>query len=189
MGNRKLKVIFLDIDGVLNGYSFMLDLLYKLSIKFNKRKWFKEKYPFSGIHESKVALLSKIVKKTGAVCVLNSSISHLFFPRNNVKSEIGESLNYLFDKYNINIIGTSFSSKSRENGIYEWLSKHENEIYSYVIIDDEVSFYDLLKDRLVQTSSIKSSEIIMGKLSENTGLKRKHVRKAIKILNKNIREV
>ena len=41
----------------------------------------------------------------------------------------------------------------------------------------------LIKKELIQTSSVSRSRMIKGRWYENTGLKNKHVKQAIKILN------
>lgn len=62
--------------------------------------------------------------------------------------------------------------------------KHEDEVENFVILDDER--FDLgcfVDSNLVQTSSVLKGNIIKGIWRENTGLKRKHIEKAIGILN------
>ena len=69
----------------------------------------------------------------------------------------------------------------REDEINEWLFRHKD-VTTFVVLDDEQ--YDLqsfVGRELVRTSD---KDYIRGSWKENTGLKRKHVRQAINILNK-----
>ena len=68
-----MKIIFLDIDGVLNGYSRFTGLCYKVFSKLHLLKFVKRHYDLFGVRTHKVKLLSKIVKKTGAKVVISSS--------------------------------------------------------------------------------------------------------------------
>ena len=93
---------------------------------------------------------------------------------------------YLIKKYNLEVIDytpRSFNGR-RDEEILSWLSEHEEEVDKFVILDDER--YDLecfVNKELVQTSSVKKGQMIKGHWQETTGLRNKHVRKAIKILN------
>ena len=186
-----MKIIFLDIDGVLNGYNLWSTLGWNL-VCFLKNKKIKEWYRKStnpcGTHESKVKRLAKIVHKTNAKVVMSSSWRNGFW---NVpyeeKNERQKELTDLLIKYNIEVIDITGKSKSgrRDEEIKEWLNNHINEINSFVILDDER--FDLecfVNNHLVQTSETKKGQMIKGHWNENTGLKRKHVKQAIKILNK-----
>ena len=92
----------------------------------------------------------------------------------------------LLDKYNIEVIDITprLLDGRRDKEILAWLSKHEDEVEKFVILDDERFDLECFVDsNLVQTSSVLKGNIIKGNWRENTGLKRKHVKKAIKILN------
>ena len=70
------KIIFLDIDGVLNGYTFWNVFGWNIisSLKIERlNRWYMNITDPVGIHERKVKRLAKIVKKTGAKIVLSSS--------------------------------------------------------------------------------------------------------------------
>lgn len=67
--NKKLKIIFLDFDGVINGNNPIKYIIWKI-FKFFK---IEKDYNIYGIHENKVKLLSKLCKDTGAEVVLTSS--------------------------------------------------------------------------------------------------------------------
>lgn len=189
----KNKIIFLDIDGVLNGYNFFTMFGWRLVCLTHSKK-LKEKYrdfcePF-GIHERKVKRLSKIVEKTNAKIVLSSSWRKAIIKYDIDKMDVDDDnpikqLLLLFKKYNIEIIGSTPRDVDgvRQNEIDSYLYNNYTDIESFVILDDES--FDLKRfvgKELVLTSS-KKVKMITGHWSDNTGLKNKHVRKAIKILN------
>ena len=91
----------------------------------------------------------------------------------------------LLNKYNIEVIDITPKSPDgrRDKEILAWLSKHEDEVENFAILDDER--FDLecfVGSNLVQTSSTRKGQMIKGHWCENTGLKWKHVKKAIFIL-------
>ena len=182
---RYINVIFLDIDGVLNGYNFWNLLGWNIISKFHSNKlkdWYREE-PF-GVHERKVKRLAKIVHKTDAKVVISSSWR--FGLQYNILSYAQRKLLDLFDKYDIKIYGYTPRSESgkRDEEIKAWLSKHK-EVNKFIILDDEN--FDLqcfIGKELIQTSSVPRGGYIKGQWFENTGLKNKHVRQAIKMLNR-----
>ena len=61
------NIIFLDIDGVLNGYNFWNLLGWNIISKFNSDRlkgWYRNITEPFGVHESKVKRLAKIVYNT-----------------------------------------------------------------------------------------------------------------------------
>ena len=186
-----MNIIFLDIDGVLNGYNRWNTLGWDIVCKFNSerlRNWYREFTNPCGVHEKKVKLLAKIVHRTGAKVVMSSTWRHSYWKFVNGESDSIDDvkkLDSLFNKYNIDVIDITPKSKSgrREDEIIAWLSRHENEVDSFVILDDERFDLECFADKeLIQTSSVSKGEIIRGFDHEDTGLKRKHVKKAINIL-------
>ena len=75
--------------------------------------------------------------------------------------------------------------RERDREIYQWLSSNEQIVDSFIILDDENTLLKLFQtdERFIQTSSVKKGELIRGHWKEDTGLKNKHVKKAISILN------
>ena len=65
-----MKVIFLDIDGVLNTYQTFIDIYLEYK---------KTKIRRLEIDGDKVSLLSEIINLTGSKIVLSSSWRHSFF--------------------------------------------------------------------------------------------------------------
>lgn len=191
VGSYSKNIIFLDIDGVLNGYNKwgLLGWNVVCLTKSDRLKcWYRKlTYPF-GIHERKVKRLAKIVKATNAKVVMSSSWRFGWWNTPYEKqSENQKKLTDLLNKYNIEVIDITPRSLDgrRDKEIKEWLAKHENLVRRFVILDDER--YDLecfVNSHLVQTSSVGKGQMIIGDDRENTGLKNKHVKKAIEILRK-----
>ena len=153
-----MKIIFLDVDGVLNS----IDSEDRLGA-------------FIGIDYSGVKLLREIVDKTDAKIVLVSSWKRRW---HKTKEDQGILANYLDKRLaeeNLEIIDkTKDSITNRGEGIFNWLSVHP-EVDSWIILDDEI-FDDYIEygcmPHLVQTSFYDG------------GLKEKHVEQAISLLNK-----
>ena len=183
-----INVIFLDIDGVLNGYNFWNLLGWNIISKFNSDRlkgWYRDITEPFGVHERKVKRLAKIVHNTMNTKVVISSCWRFGLQSNNL-SYAQRKLLDLFDKYDIKIYGYTPRSESgkRDEEIKAWLSKHK-EVNKFIILDDEN--FDLqcfMGKELIQTSSVPRGRYIKGKWYENTGLKNKHVRQAIKMLNR-----
>ena len=187
-----MKVIFLDIDGVLNGYNKWNTLLYKIINILHSEKlriWYKNTIKPFGVHERKVKRLAKIVKKTDAKIVLSSSWRLLIYNKPyDEMNDNGKKLIDLFIKYGIDIYDitpTAINGK-REAEIIGWLSRYENEVENFVILDDENTHLLVFAgdDRFIQTSSVPRGVMITGRDYEDTGLKNKHVKQAIKVLNR-----
>ena len=183
-----INVIFLDIDGVLNGYNFWNLLGWNIISKFNSdrlKSWYRDITEPFGVHERKVKRLAKIVHNAMNTKVVISSCWRFGLQSNNL-SYAQRKLLDLFDKYDIKIYGYTPRSESgkRDEEIKAWLSKHK-EVNKFIILDDEN--FDLqcfMGKELIQTSSVPKGKYIKGKWYENTGLKNKHVRQAIKMLNR-----
>lgn len=192
-----LKVIFLDIDGVLNGYSKWTDRVFGFANKVHLRRWLVRHYDIFGVRTYKVWLLKRIIEKTDAKIVLSSSWRGQW---NTPYEDCGPRMKILkrkFKRFGIRVYGVTGRSDNgkRESEIREWLSVHDKlsetyndmsggvieKVESFVVLDDERSdLVGFIGKELVQTSEV---DTIRGYGYENTGLKRKHVKKAIKILN------
>ena len=112
-----MKVIFLDIDGVLNKENWML----------NNTPW---------IDENKLKLLSNLCKKTKAKIVLSTNWRDIWFEPMYINSK-GNGINLahkLFKKYKLDVIGVTPSFGMRESEILTYLS--DNDFDSYVVFDD-----------------------------------------------------
>lgn len=186
-----MKIIFLDIDGVLNGYGFCEYIGWKVVCFFknkNLKNWYRKVTDPCGVHESKVKRLAKIIKKTNAKVVMSSSwrIGWWQRPYENMFDD-QKKLTDLLKKYNIEVIDVTpnLSGCKRDEEILHWLYEHDGEVEKFIILDDENSFLRAFDndERFIQTSTVTLGQMICGHWREKTGLKRKHMKKAIKILN------
>jgi FMN phosphatase YigB (HAD superfamily) len=153
MSEAKPKIIFLDIDGVLNHY--------ETKTRFQG---------FIGVDPSRVKLLNEILKKTGAKLVF-SSTWRCFPERANVLAHFREQG---FEAEFIGETARRFSSSRRSDEIKRWLQDHEGEYSKYVVLDDNVDAKEGLN--VVQTEFWHPSN------AELCGLTPTHVEAAIKAL-------
>lgn len=155
-----MKVIFLDLDGVLNS-----------RIYDRQRDWTKQTY----IDETRLPLLKRIVDETGAEIVFSSTWRE-HWDRNPVK--LDEDGKYIVDclaKYGLKISDkmpqVKFGDRSSEIAFY--LDMHED-IRNYIILDDEnFNWTDMMRLHVVKTNAY------VGR-----GLDEEHAMRAIEILNK-----
>lgn len=187
-----MKYLFLDIDGVLNGYNAFDYFIWKIMVllHFPKNIIRKINEPFK-IKKKYVKRLKKIVDKTECKIIMHSSWRHQFWDTPyQEKTDAQKYLHDLFIKYDIDIFDiTEYYSEGREYEIMKWLNDntfiedfdHGSRIVC--ILDDERTCYKTLLPLLVQTSAVKGTQMIKGAWYENTGLKPRHVKQAIKILN------
>lgn len=166
-----MKIIFLDIDGVLNTSQTFIDI---------HKEWKQTGQRRIEIDEFRVELLADLVKETNAKIVLSSSWRMYWVePINHKAREVNE----IFNKYGLEIY--SMTPRCiiglRQDEIDLWLSKHDN-IESFVIFDDDS--FDLQKyidTRLIKTSFTKDGEMIMN-MDDCCGLLQEHIEKAKEIL-------
>lgn len=153
-----MKIVFLDIDGVLNG---------------PVSSW--EGFPHSHIDPVMVARLNVIVSATDAKVVISSSwrfkyeydeLARILKDQGFEGEVIGQT-----PKFNKRARGMSdYVNMQRGHDIQEWLDDCGMDIESFVILDDVPDMVHL-KKHLVLTQS-------------NVGLTDKHVEKALKLLMK-----
>lgn len=160
------KVIFLDIDGVLN-----------------------DDKGDGNIDEDKVALLSDIVKKTNAEIVLSSSWRG--FLRRWIMSEdkpngSGRLLFNLLAKNNLTIADATEEMFTGPDGrpfeIRSWLTCRDS-VVNFVILDDENFWrWNWLAPHVVLTETIKKNDKDEYRNQRFAGLNRNNADKAIQIL-------
>ena len=152
-----MKVIFLDIDGVVNCYDT------------------KERAPSKvvGVEQRLITHIKEIVDATGAKLVLSSTW------RKDWAFDLLDGIDwrYLrdeFAKQDLYFMDYTPSRRDSHRGeeIKEWLESTEYDVESYVVIDDEMfDIWDLHDGHMVQTSAM-------------TGIKPGAVKMAIEILSK-----
>ena len=158
-----MKVIFLDVDGVLNCES---------------TKAFFEGVPF--VESEKIKLVAEIVKKTGAKIVLTSNwrsgwdrkirgIDNDFAVRRfNALADAFAAEGLSFLDYTPKLFDSTRGAE-----IKAWLdTRLENEIENFVILDDDRDMRPYMK-KLVNTSW-------------KTGMTEKDAKRAVKILNEGV---
>ena len=192
-----MKIIFLDIDGVMNSENHALEMHKLLESKKMTSKQYYDNWDLP--YEGTILPLKKIVDETGAKIVLSSSWR---YDINNITR-----LNKIFNPYGIEIIdrttvdyitkttlekmgfdiSNSYHSSNMCNGkpcelatsdrgaeIAYWLYTHED-IESFVILDDDwADIEPYYKEEHVQTNFY------------DWGLTFELANKAIKILNKEV---
>lgn len=128
-----MKVIFLDVDGVLNSYEYFKKI-ENLNIDGIE----------SDIDIEKIKLLKKAIDETGAKVVLSSSW------RNTRKEQ---PLKELLLSHGIYADSTPFIQNERGIEIKQWLSDNQN-VEDFVIVDDEIfrSYDEDLLKKLVKIS-------------------------------------
>lgn len=164
-----MRVVFLDIDGVLN---------------YEKSKSYKDNL-YLGIDTIRAKRLAKIVEATDAKIVLTSTWREFFAIGKTKWEQPSQTGRYLYNKLrrqHLFVYGKTTEKiawKYRGHGIQKWLNEHP-EVTDFVILDDELftDYYELgYIDRVIKT--IYHTDIDdFGGLTENL------VYSAINILNK-----
>lgn len=151
------KVIFLDIDGVLNDATT-------------------DQYTpagFMGIDAYKVKLLRQIVEATGASIVLTSTWKTEWSLHKDFLARDGAYLNQMLADENLHISAkTTDQILDRGAGITRWLNLHPN-VVSWIVIDDDV-FLDF-EEHGIMPHLVKTSFY--------SGLTQDHVAQCIHMLN------
>lgn len=162
------KIIFLDIDGVLNSNkyfenNYLKHKLIKRTLDDNIYDDVKEK--MLQIDNTRVDILKEICDVTGAKIVISS-----LWKRNRLYPYIEKEL----IKLGLPIIDKTINLKGNRKGEEIKIYLYEHKVDNYVIVDDEVfdDFIDLM-DRLIKTSYY-----------DKMGLEEEHKEKMIKILGK-----
>ncbi len=135
-----MKILFLDIDGVLN----------------NQTHFQNKQIDTSRFDKTNVSALNKIVEETNAKVVISSTWRVLYsleelkeiFKEEGVKADI---MGYTESLHNVE----TFEMASRGFEISEWIRKNQNSfkngIENYAIIDDEDDFLDSQKEHFFPT--------------------------------------
>ena len=170
-----MKVIFLDIEGVLNTVD---------TIKNNTIMYRKTGIHYENIDEERVKYLKEIVEKTGASIVLSSSGWKIDFTKKDGMiipiDDSGKYLLQMFRKYNITLLDITGNHLAKhELEIKDWLEEHR-EVDNYLILDDECFHLpETMRKHYIQTTL---------NYEKDNGLLESHIEKAIDILNKPLKE-
>lgn len=164
---NQLKIIFLDVDGVLN--------CKNTTDRING---------YQGIEDKKVSFLKDIVEETSAKIVLISTWKEHWHkhPYKVFQDNMANYLDQKLAKQGLRIVDKTnegYDLRKRGQGILDYLSlikRYGLEVNNYVILDDLI--FDYKKTKLNQN---------LVKTNYQSGLKLEHVKKAIEILN-NIKE-
>lgn len=149
-----MKIIFLDIDGVLNSHQW---------IEANQHLFDNSQlFTHSNVDETAVARLQRIVDATSAEVVVSST-----WRRFKSRVQLQQMLRNHGFKGFINGVTPILNTK-RGHEIQAWIDEN-GPIESFAIIDDDSDMVHLM-DKLVQTTF-------------DSGLQDEHVEKAISILN------
>lgn len=169
-----MKIIFLDIDGVLNTIN---------TFRLRKEEYKKTGKYILAIDECRVGYLKRIIDESEAKIVLTSAWRRDFIKKENkiiAVEENAKKLQELFLKYDIeiyDIVSVDYGDRNREQQIKEWLEKRDD-IDNYIIIDDELCTYKDLANRVIKTKFMNSN------IEDETGLglSENHIDIAIKLL-------
>ena len=151
-----MRVIFLDIDGVLNSHAYD-----------------RERTATQGnIDETRLPLLRRIVEETGAYLVLSTSWRRHWDKEPDRRDWIGRELAETFRTYGMDVYDKTpeIDPRERPSEIRAWLDAHP-EVREYVILDDFFGGWEELSDHLVKTHP-----------RVGRGLEDAHVSAAIRIL-------
>ena len=151
---KALKIIFLDIDGVLN------------SVAYDRVRTSTE----GNIDASRLSLLKRIVDTTGAQIVLSSTWRIHWWKEEQYCDAVGLELNAVFQKAGLSIMDKTPIIGSRQQEIIAWIEAHP-QLNGFVILDDIFGGWGPLEAHLVRTNS-----------RIGRGLEERHVDVAIKIL-------
>lgn len=156
-----MKVIFLDIDGVLNSRAYD-----------RRRNWDEQ----TDIDETRLPFIKEIVDATGAKIVLSSTWRQHWDKDTNRCDEDGLYINKTFAKFGLTVFDKTPDlgiTALRRDEISKWMKATEEVIDSFVIIDDYRYGWGDLNEHFVKTEP-----------NFRLGIEREHVEKAIEILNK-----
>lgn len=176
-----MKIIFLDVDGVLNT-SKTFKRVYDLFKNTGKKEL--------EIDLFRLEYLKQIIDETGAKTVLSSSWRRFFDKIDNKiipLNEKGRSFYNLLNNYGIEIYDKLNNElcNSREKLIIEWLSKRDD-VESFIMIDDEPTLFNVLIDRLIVTSNVKKNQMLTN-MDDCFGLCERHIEVAKDMLKSKIK--
>ena len=158
------KIVFLDIDGVLNSMDYF--------------KQTKDCKGYTEINPEKVKLLKEIVDRTGAQIILSSTWRDLGKRKNEPEHPVYTYLTDTLKEYGMEIVDhTPYIGQDRPKEIKAWMDNQQDKEIRFVSLDDDFPKreYDEvgIGDCLVRTSFYE----------KDGGLRKEHVEKVVEILN------
>ncbi len=156
-----MKILFLDIDGVLN------------SRAYDRKRNLDEQ---TNIDETRLPLLKEIIDATDAKIVLSSTWRQHWDKDSNRCGVGGRYINRIFAKFGLAIYDKTPNlgiGALRRDEIQKWLDDIDQDIESFVIIDDYRYGWGELSNRFVKTDP-----------NFSFGLENEQVERAIKILDR-----
>ena len=150
-----MKVVFLDIDGVLN------------SVAYDRERTQAD----GNIDQSRLPLLKRLVEETGARVVLSSSWRKHWDRDSSLRDGIGSELDRTFLDAGVPLFDKTPEAGSRAEEISLWLEAHP-QAARCVILDDAFGGWGALGPHVVKTDS-----------RIGRGLEERHVAEAIKKLS------
>ena len=165
-----MKVIFLDVDGVLNNKLFLKKR--RIILKENKGIYIPR------LDDKNFIALKTLVERTNAKIILSSYWRYYFdknlMPNNNGLHNHGKDLTLKLRKHNLSLKDKTSTDltrfQKRGDIIKEYLHTHED-IDNFVILDDDNIMKEFTDTNLVQTkpeygltmSDVKKAENILNK--------------------------
>ena len=135
-----MKVLFLDIDGVLNSERYVRSCDYFGVI----------------IDPERMKLLKYIIDSTSADIVLTSSWREHWNLDDKLSDNIGEDIDRTFKIFGLHITDkTPYLKSKREHEIKAWIDAHPN-IENFAVLDDMFLSADFLTDHFVKTSNFRN---------------------------------
>jgi len=160
-----MKIIFLDIDGVLNNDKFLKRLRHSTHIDYTTDK---VSYGSAMIDKYAVKRLQQIVSATDAKIVISSSWREIFSIHEIIEMLDGKLRNLGIEPA-LDFAGTTqINSTTRRNQIGSWLNDADG-VEAFIILEDCEKMYELEKNTI--------------RTSAKTGLTDLDVERAIKLLS------
>ena len=134
-----MKVIFLDIDGVLNSDAYDHE---------------RDRTVQGNIDVTRLPLLRRIVEATGAKIVLTTSWRRHWDPDPRKLDDVGRELVEILGSVGLSVWDKTpdYDGYNRDCEVRDWLKAHEGEVEGFVILDDIRWGWGELNAHLVLTS-------------------------------------
>ena len=137
----KNRILFLDIDGVLNHEQFYVRV--RNDKKEYKKRSNKEEWLLNQLDPNSIKVLNDFIDESGCKLVLSSSWRRTSFFRSDDVENTIKDVNTFFKKAGVvgEFIGVTrlyrFEGSFRGNEIYSWINDNKKTISNYVIFDDD----------------------------------------------------